>query len=154
MTVLLILPMPLAEKPVAPPVVRCRERRPGERGRQRVGDRGAGRRAWSGIGDDDRISDGRARRGTCLSVGIGDLQVGLRRERVGVDGAVVGRIRIRHPGGRSDGGRIGQRARGSRVQVALTMYVTVLPTGMFTVLLMLPVALAGKPVAPPVAVAV
>ena len=114
-----MLPLPLAVKPVAPPVAVGRVRGAGERGRQRVGDRGAGHVARAGVGDHDRIGDRRAGRDACLPVGIGDLQIGLRRERVGVGGAVVGRVRIGGSGRSGNAGRVGQRAGGGGADGAI-----------------------------------
>ena len=60
------------------------------------------------VGDHDRVVV-EARRDAGVAVGLGDRQVGLRGERIGIGGRVVGWVAVGDPGGRrGDGGRVGQ----------------------------------------------
>src|SRR5207253_1384346 len=90
-----------------------RRRRVGDAGQlagEGRGDRRDGGVAGAGVGDDDGVGDRVARQGGGLAVVDGDGQVGLRRQRIGVDGAVVAGDEVGHAGGDAHGRRIVQGA--------------------------------------------
>src|SRR5262249_45183220 len=77
-----------------------------DRRRHGVGERGAEDVGGALVRDGDGVRDRRARHRRRAAVGLGDGEIGLRRARVGVGGAVVGGARVVDAGGRGHGRRI------------------------------------------------
>ncbi len=117
LTVSLMLPLPLAVNPDAPPAPTAVNVALWIAGGNDVGDRRADDAARPAVADHDRVGGRAARHGAGDTIGLGDRQVGLPRQHVAVGRRIVSRVGVGHAARRRDGRRVDQVAAGAAVDV-------------------------------------